>query len=190
MCVQLLATALGTGASIAGALTSPTGDPAADRSTAGNLEAAATAADALGALAMASTRARLARAEAQGERASAAQRAARVRRQGEFARGESRAQTGAMGVRLTSDSILEAERSLERAISTDAAIALATGETRAAGLNMQADYTQAAGMNTLLAGAAEAAGRWRRSRSAVTQQRAPQFNPVGDGFTSDPYAGP
>lgn len=190
MCVQLLATALGTGASVAGALSSPTGNPAADRRTAGNLEAAATAADTLGALAMSSTRARLARAEARGERATAAQRASRIRRQGDFQMGENRAQVGAMGVRLTSDSILEAERSLDRAISTDAAIALANGENRAAGLSMQAAFTEAAGLNTLLAGAADAAGRWRRSRSAVTQQRAPQFNPVGDGFTSDPYAGP
>lgn len=189
MCIQLLATALGAGAAVAGATQTPSGDAASDRSTAGTIDAAATAADALGSVAMSAARARLAQAEARGERAAARARAERIRRQGDIARAESRAQVGAMGVRLTSDSVLEAERSLERAISTDAAIALVNGETRAAGLQARAEYERTAAANTLIGGGADALGRWRRSRSAA-QQASAQFNPVGDGFSSDPYAGP
>lgn len=190
MCVPLLSAALSAGANIYGATADTTGMTGAETTAmAGNVQAIAGAADAIGNLAMAQTRARLARMEAAGEAATGAQRADRIRRQGRLAVGEARAAAVGSGVKLTGDSVMEAERELMRRAEQDAGVAILTGANRARSLNMSADYMEQAGTASLLASGAEAFGNWRRTRPMPVTTRRP-YNPGGDGFVSDPYAGP
>lgn len=189
MCVQLLTTALSAGANIYGATQSPTGNAAQDTATAGNIQALASGADALGDLAMGSARARMARSQAAGERAMGEQRASRIRRQGAMQIAEGRSQVVGSGVKLTSSSALEAERSLVQAIEQDAGVAILTGQGRANSLQAAGDQYQLAGLNSAISGGADAFGKWRRSRP-MPQTRSVQYNPVGDGFVTDPQAGP
>jgi hypothetical protein len=109
-------------------------------------------------------RARMLRAEAAGERASAAQRAERIRKAGARELGQSRAGAAASGVKLTSESVLEAERQLTQNVEQDALLTILSGNNRARVGELSADYVQAGAINSAISGMADGYGKWKRSR--------------------------
>lgn len=164
MCVQLLATALGAAGAYSASQTG-TATPADSAQTGATLQATAQGMTILGDLAAGATRARMARAEAAGERAAGVQRADRIRKAGARELGQSRSGAVASGVKLSSESVLEAERQLTTNVEQDAMMAILSGNNRARTSELSADYIQSATLNSALSGTAEAYGKWKRSRA-------------------------
>lgn len=151
MCTQLLS------ASMSAATAASTGQ---------SIQAAAGAVGALGDLAAGMTRARLARLDAEGERAVAEARARRIRAAGERELGRARSDAVAAGVSVRSESVLEAERQIGRGVEQDAGVALLTGESRANSLELAASGYRAAGLASFGDGLLDAASKWKRSRAS------------------------
>lgn len=167
MCTELLSMAMAAPAAPAStAATSAAASAAAATARTGQaIQAIAGATNALGDLASGVMRARLLRMEAQGERETAAARARRVRAAGERELSRARSDAVAAGVSVRSESVLEAERQITRGVEQDAISSILSGESRARGLQMSADYYRAAGINQLTDGLLGAATKWKQSRS-------------------------
>lgn len=163
MCVQLLATAIGAAGTYSAA---QSGDatPQAQAQTGATMQATGMALGALGDLAAGTMRARMARADAAGDRAAGQQRADRIRKAGARELGQSRAGAVASGVKLSSESVLEAERSLRQNVEQDAMMAILTGNNRARSSEVSADFIEAGTLNSTISGLGEAYGKWKRSR--------------------------
>lgn len=161
MCIPLVSTVISAGANVYGAMQQPTGNAAADLAQGQKLQLIGGIAEGFGDLAAAMARAQALKIDAASEVASAAQRASRIRRAGALAVGESRATVAGSGVKLTSDSALEAERELIRQIEQDAGVAILNGGNRARQLEMQADYLKSAGYASLIH---DTASNWRRTK--------------------------
>jgi hypothetical protein len=150
MCVNLLQTAGMAGSSLVEA--------------GGNLQMAASGLDALGDLASGVTRARMNRADARAEEATAQARAKRIRSAGEAELGQARAQASASGVSLSSGSVLAAERQIVQNVEQDALSAILTGRNRADALRRSASAYQAAGIGSAADTLTGGFGRWKRTR--------------------------
>lgn len=134
----------------------------------GTMQAIAGGANALGDLAAGVTRARMNRADAKAEIAAGAAKALRIRAAGERELGTARAQASASGVKVTSGSVLEAERAIVRGVEIDAGVAMLNAERRADSLRQSADYYQADGLNSAVDGLTGAVNKWRGTRRKAT----------------------
>ncbi len=130
----------------------------------GNLQAIGSGLDAIGDLAAGVTRARMARADARAEKAYGQAKAGRIREAGERELGQARGAASASGVKLTSGSVLEAERSITHNVEQDALSAIVTGRNRASALNASAGYYQRAGVMSAMDSIGTGLNAWKRTR--------------------------
>lgn len=139
----------------------------------GRMQAIGSGLNALGDLAAGVTRARMSRADARAEEALGQVRAGRIRTAGERELGEARAAASASGVKLSSGSVMEAERSIVRNVEQDALSAIVTGQNRAASLRASAGYYQQAGVLSALDEIGTGVNTWKRTRRPPAPLVAP-----------------
>lgn len=130
----------------------------------GNLQAGAQVFNALGDLAMGRARMKMAAADAAGVRVAGETAAKRIRRAAGKETGASRAGAVASGVKVTSGSVLEADRDIQRYSEQDALSAILSGENQAAGINASGRNYMRAGINSAADSLVDAATTWKRTR--------------------------
>lgn len=150
-----------------------------------DLQLGASVAKVLGEMAAGSTRSALLRADAAGVRALGEARARRIRAAGQQAVGEVRAQAAASGVKVSGESVLDAERQAVRLSEQDAAMAVLTGKNQARGNEMSARLYRAASMQSALDELSFGVSKWQLSKYAIEQQAAmSRFDDVNQDFGS------